>query len=78
MKNLFIALLIFGSSFGCAEKPKEEQVAGVILYGFMSNDQSSQFPIRDAVILKQESGYIKIRAPSGAVIEHSGRYSVIR
>lgn len=78
MKKIFIAFVICLLPLGCAKEQKEEKVSLVILYGFMSNDPSSQFPVPDAVILKQDSGYIKIKARSGMVVEHSGRYSVIR
>lgn len=76
MKNVFIAFLVCLLPLGCSKL--EEKASLVILYGFLSNDPSSQFPIPDAVILKQDSGYIKIKAPSGRIFEHSGRYSVIR
>ena len=57
---------------GCAKK--EEKVTAVILYDFMSTD----LPVPNPTILKQESGYIKIRLENGRILEHSGRYSVIR
>jgi len=77
IKKFFISFLLCVLAGACSKKPQEEKVGGVVLYGYMSSDPTRAFHIRDAVILKTESGYIKVRTPSGAVLEHSGRYSVV-
>ncbi len=69
---IIVSLLIF--AIGCT-KNEENEKANVILYDFMG---SEMMPVPGVVILKQEPGYIKIRLASGGILEHTGRYSVIR